>query len=628
MEVQGEQIIFHGAPEPDDSEDDADCVDEIHGAAAHKDSVLASETRLRAYYDRMLPLVLEAVQSGRVVLYTLAPRLDPYGAQRPSLTGHILDEFDDVFFDFALFPADLIEHRDNGTAQPLKAWLIDAARRALPRASLEPVKHRTVACGVPAARIAGDVAVAHVVHPAKWRMCPEEVYKYLAPLLRLDYEGFLERLSGAYVCYQGMRYALLTPAQRDAHSEAIAAAWAAKPEEEKAAFGQAVAERWAAKPEEEKAAFGQAIAARWAAMSHEERAAHSELLKSIWASKSPEEKTAHGQAIAAAWAGKSPEEKAAFGRSISAAWDAKTDAEKDTIRQLLSNVKTEWWATLTEEQRHQQCLSMAHGWAQVSDEVRAQRAEAQSAAWAALPDEEKAAWKAKISKTIAERTPEERAAIASKISETINAASPEERARRSAMISERWSALGEEGRAAVKARIRAAWTSMAPEQRQSISQMHAQRQAAWPAEKREAMARKIADSWKDLTPDQHTERRRNVGRGVKKAWAAKPKAEVAAHGAKSSQVMSKAWAERDATTRAEIIERGLEKRKLLHLQKFEKRIESLRRDTEIGNALTGDVRASVRKAWQKNFKDNPAVSATLRETVESLLNGAATGGSS
>ena len=63
---------------------------------------------------------------------------------------------------------------------------------------------------------------------------------------------------------------------------------------------------------------------------------------------------------------------------------------------------------------------------------------------------------------------------------------------------------------------------MEPTRRQEISLMHSRRHASWPDAKRDAFKKKISASWKALSSLQRSERLRNVGRGVKRAWAAKP----------------------------------------------------------------------------------------------------------
>ncbi len=181
--------------ESEPSEDD----DDVQSAQDLADSNSSSEGDafhlLRLHYATLLEQILDIAQSGdKSVLFTLARRLGPDGGVRPSLTGHILEEFADLFVDFPLFPPRLIPHHANGTAAYVPASMVQAAARTLPVEALAGVFPRAVACGVCASRVLGDLVTTRVLYPSKWRYFPQQVQDRLRPFLRTGFDSFIERL--------------------------------------------------------------------------------------------------------------------------------------------------------------------------------------------------------------------------------------------------------------------------------------------------------------------------------------------------------------------------------------------------------------------------------------------------
>ena len=109
------------------------------------------------------------------------------------MTGHILEEFADLFVDFPLFPPRLIPHHANGTAAYVPASMVQAAARTLPVEALAGVFPRAVACGVCASRVLGDLVTTRVLYPSKWRYFPPQVQDRLRPFLRTGFDPFIER---------------------------------------------------------------------------------------------------------------------------------------------------------------------------------------------------------------------------------------------------------------------------------------------------------------------------------------------------------------------------------------------------------------------------------------------------
>ena len=60
----------------------------------------------------------------RLVLLTLAGRLDSGGNARPSRTSFMFDRFDPLLFDFPLLPPELVPHRSDGTAERVSEELV------------------------------------------------------------------------------------------------------------------------------------------------------------------------------------------------------------------------------------------------------------------------------------------------------------------------------------------------------------------------------------------------------------------------------------------------------------------------------------------------------------------------
>ena len=334
---------------------------------------------------------------------------------------------------------------------------------------------------------------------------------------------------------------------------------------------------------------------------------------------SPEQKADHAKAISDAWAVKSEEEKATHAKAISDAWAAKSDEEKAAICQLQSKVKADWWATLSDEQKRHQQHRMAEGWSNVSQEDKDRYARAQSDAWQNLPEEQKQLRRDRVKEGWANQSAAFREHLGASISQRLANRSDEERHRISDAISRRWQELPEDERTTIKGKISDAWRVMDPHRRQKISLMHSQRLAKWSEDKKKAFRKKISMSWEALSASQRSQRQLNIGKGVKRAWAAKPRKEVAACGEVSRERRKTEWKNRDSVTRGEIIQRGLSARKAARLKSFEERIRKLHGEMEPGKPLVGGTRASVRKSWNNHFKDNPGVSALTRESVDKLL---------
>ena len=298
----------------------------------------------------------------RVLLLTLASRLDSQGKPRPSRTSFMFDRFDPLLFDFPLLPPELVPHRSDGTAERVSEELVKVTSDLLleePFASSLLGGSRVIVTAGQVAKRVGNIVgkklgktFSHVPHPSKWRqLCGLEAYKTLCGAHAafqdtVTEEIWKERVASAHRAYAAIMWELLPEERKEGIAEIHRQAWANLPVERKEEFALDIRVRWVNLPEERKREIVENHRQAWANLSNERKEEIAAKHSFAWSSLSKERQLDIIEKRRQAWPA---ERKAAWAALRRQDWE---DLPRERKDEIASNIRL-FWRTVSDARKEE-----------------------------------------------------------------------------------------------------------------------------------------------------------------------------------------------------------------------------------------------------------------------------------